>query len=551
MNKKAVVRKARLALLLAAGAAIVAGCMGAGGESRYVTLDVPAERLRTIDTLDLKEMSVPEAAAPGAPTPLAEGISSTEAMLTLEECRAIALENNLELKVVLVEPTISAENVTQEEARFESSLFSNLRYAITDTPTASALESSQTKLTSGELGVNIPLRTGGMITFDVPTSKFTTSSAFATLPTSYGSTFSASITQPLLRGAWDKYNTYGIRIARYGRQIGEAQTKLEVMRIIAAIDKVYWQLYAAQRELEVRRNEYDLAVAQLERAKRLVQAGKSTEVEIVRAETGVAEKLESIILAENVARLRERDLKRALGKPGLGMETPTAVTPLTKPDPVHYNLDRAMLVKGAFDNRMELLELELQIAADARTIDIRRSEVLPSLALGYTYTVNGLGTTFGDSLDQLNEKRFEDHSVSLGLSIPLGNAAARSRLRQAIARRVQRLATRESRRAEIQQEVLNAVDQIDTNWQRVLANRQRTILAARNLEAETRQFELGLRTSTDVLEAQTRLGNAQSAEISSLVEYQIAQVDLAYATGTLLGAARVEWAPGASGIAAK
>ena len=87
------------------------------------------------------------------------------------------------------------------------------------------------------------------------------------------------------------------------------------------------------------------------------------------------------------------------------------------------------------------------------------------------------------------------------------------------------------------------MDQIEATWQRVLANRQRTVLAARDLRAEGRQFELGLRTSTDVLDAQTRLGDAQSAEIRSLVDYQIAQVDLAYATGTLLGAARVEWEP--------
>jgi hypothetical protein len=36
---------------------------------------------------------------------------------------------------------------------------------------------------------------------------------------------------------------------------------------------------------------------------------------------------------------------------------------------------------------------------------------------------------------------------------------------------------------------------------------------------------------------------AQSAEILALTEYQIAQVDLAFATGTLLGAAKVRWDP--------
>ena len=37
--------------------------------------------------------------------------------------------------------------------------------------------------------------------------------------------------------------------------------------------------------------------------------------------------------------------------------------------------------------------------------------------------------------------------------------------------------------------------------------------------------------------------NARSAEIRALAEYQIAQVDIAFATGTLLGSAQVRWEP--------
>ena len=69
------------------------------------------------------------------------------------------------------------------------------------------------------------------------------------------------------------------------------------------------------------------------------------------------------------------------------------------------------------------------------------------------------------------------------------------------------------------------------------------ILDERLFEAEKRQFQLGLGTSTDILEAQTKFADAQSAEIRALTEYQIALVDLSYATGTLLGAAKVQWAP--------
>ena len=92
-------------------------------------------------------------------------------------------------------------------------------------------------------------------------------------------------------------------------------------------------------------------------------------------------------------------------------------------------------------------------------------------------------------------------------------------------------------------EVLNAIDQAEANWQRILAARQNSILNGRLYEAERRQFELGMRTSTEVLDAQANFANAQSAEINALAEYQIALVDLAYATGTILGSARIQWEP--------
>ena len=75
------------------------------------------------------------------------------------------------------------------------------------------------------------------------------------------------------------------------------------------------------------------------------------------------------------------------------------------------------------------------------------------------------------------------------------------------------------------------------------------MLAARVVDAETRQFNQGLRTSTDVLDAQTRLADAQSSEISAITDYQIAQVDIAFASGNLLGAAGVSLRPTSIGQA--
>jgi outer membrane protein TolC len=163
--------------------------------------------------------------------------------------------------------------------------------------------------------------------------------------------------------------------------------------------------------------------------------------------------------------------------------------------------------------------------------------------VGYTYNISATEETRSDSLDMLFDTEFTSHRLNLQMVVPIGNHAAKSRIRQALYRRRQRMATRNDREVLIELEVLNAVDQVEANWQRILAARQNSILNGRLYDAERRQFELGLRTSTDVLDAQTKFANAQSAEITALAEYQIALVDLAYATGTVLGASRIQWDP--------
>jgi len=529
--------------LVFAGFAIIllTGCEPFPGNQKFYEIKIAPEKLRQIDTLELAEAKAEEKSSPSD----ANEIPPENLELSLEQCRALVLENNLDLKVELISPAISAERVSEEEARFEATFFSNITYNKTDTPVATTLDISGSRVDYSytDMGVEIPLRTGGTVTFDLADTRIKTNSAFSTFDPSYNSDLSASISQPLLRNAGHRANTHAIRIAKYEQQITDSRTKLEVMSAIAAVDRVYWRLYAARRELDVRRKEYELAKAQLEQAQRFVRSGQSAQVEVTRAEAGVAQRLEAIIVAENNLRDRQRELKRVINKPGLQMQTPTVLIPATEPDPVHYKLENKKLVQIAIENRMEMLDLELQIAEDISTIDYMRNQTLPLVTLGYTYNMNGLGATRNESFDMLFDKRFEDHQLGLQLLVPLGNEAAKSRLLQAFYQRRQRLASRDSRKALIELEVLNAIDQVEANWQRILASRQNAILSGRLYEAEKRQFELGLRTSTDVLEAQTNFADAQSSEILALTEYQIALVDLAYATGNLLGAAKVRWEP--------
>lgn len=544
-------RRARGMAALGACALLITGCEGVLSEGSRVSID--PQRLRDVQPLGLADRArstqTPDEAreeflksAPGLRR-TAEEAGRVE--LSIEQSRADALANNLDLAVQLLEPTIARETITQEEARFEAVFFGNARQSRFDQPTDTALSGSNVESLGGDAGLRIPLRTGGAITVDLPFNRTETDNLFSTLNPSYSTDLSLSLSQPLLRNAGVRTNTHAIRVAQYQSLISEARTKLEVIRVIADVDRVYWRLYAAQRELEVRKQEYDLAVAQLERARRRVAKGDAAEVEITRAEAGVAQRVEAIILAENAVRDAERLLKRILNRPDLGMETATIVELSTAPNPMRYELDAIDLADAALATRMEMLELELLIAQDVSSIDFARNQKLPLVTLDYRYNINGLGSVWNDSLDLMLDRSFEDHVVGLSVEVPLGNNAAKSRFNQAIYTRLQRLATRDQRRAQIINEVFNALDQLEANWQRVLASARSALLEARVLEAEQRQFDLGLRTSTDVLDAQARYANARSAEIRALAEYQIAQVDLAFATGMLLGASKVRWEPAA------
>lgn len=509
-------------------------------------LGVSREQVRRIEPLELKRAE-PNDVPPAVPEPPAQ------IELSLAESRALALENNLQLRTALISPAIAATQLGVEEAKFETSFFANANVLRTDQPQGRAVfidgllvptvTASQIERLQADLGLRMPLRTGGTVAFSLADTRTEHLNIVAPFNPSFENTATISVSQPLLRNAGQRATMHSIRVAAYNRDIVDARTKLEVINVLAALDRVYWRFYAARRELEVRQQQYGLAEAQLDRARRLVEAGQRAQVEIIRAEAGVAEQLQAIIFAENSLRDREREIKRVLQKAGLGVQTPTVVIPTTEPDPVRYELEPARLVGAAIENRMELLELQLQLLQDVSTIDFARNQTLPVAAFGYDYTISGTGENRGDSLDMLVGADFTTHRAGLQLVVPIGNEAAKNRLRQAIYQRRQRLATRANREDLVRLEVLNTIDQVEANWQRILAARQTAILNARLFEAEQRQFEQGLRTSTDVLDAQIRFANAQSNEIRALADYQISLVDVAYATGTLLGSAKVRWEP--------
>ncbi|UCC96882.1 MAG: hypothetical protein JSW66_13675, partial [Phycisphaerales bacterium] len=165
-----------LFVLAGLGVLLFAGCEQAfdGPESDRTV--ITRERFRAIETLELKEAKDRQSRRADV-----NDVPAREFALTLEQCRALTLENNLDLKVQLISPAIAAEKVTEQEAQFEAAFFSNMGYGKTDTPVASSLDIAGSKLdySYADLGVRVPLQTGGTVTFDLVDNRTKTDSLYS------------------------------------------------------------------------------------------------------------------------------------------------------------------------------------------------------------------------------------------------------------------------------------------------------------------------------------------------------------------------------------
>lgn len=540
--------RSRLALAVAATSALW-GCSQGLFDNDRSFYQAPPEKLERIVNTDLVAESTrpPVTAEEATRAALERGDVRPEwpsrLEVTLEEVRASTLRNNLDLRTQLVEPEIARRTLDAERAKFEATLVASVSRnggnLLSDPAIGSEIDTD-----NASLGVNFPLVTGGAIDLAGELSRTDTN---ATTPVDgfgeWGTGLGFSISQPLLRNAGANVNTASIRIAEHDGQIASARTKLEVIRILAEAERVYWDVYAAYRDLEVRQQQFELAKAQLERARRRVQQGDAAEIEVTRAESGVGATIENIIVAAGTLKERVRRLKQTMNRPDLPIESDTLLVPTTQPNPLGLTLDPVSLADRAVDNRMEMLELELLLATDAIQVAFQRNQALPLFVFDFSYQPFGQGEGFGTSISNIGDLEQDNYSIGLRAEVPLGNEAAKNRLARAILVRLQRLSSKDARRLSIRTEVFDAVVRLETAWQRILAARLETVLAARTYEAEQRQFDVGVRTSQDVLDASTRLADAQSREVNALAQWQKSLVDIAFATGTLAGLAGATWSP--------
>lgn len=480
--------------------------------------------------------------------------------LSIADVREKALQNNLTIKVAQIDPLISGTQLREEQAKFDNIVFAYAKYAEIDAPKMSgdAVEFKSDNATLNgerlklglleqnkrsvelEAGIKIPLRTGGSITLSSPLENKLTRGEFRS--DEYRSAIRFSISQPLLRNAGTKVNEASIKIAEYNQQAVQLSTRLQSIRVIAMVDKAYWALYEAWGQLDVRRQQFEYANQNLNMVKHRVKEGLSAAVEINRAEIGVADRMEALIVAETNLKLAQRQLRFYMNDLPDDLNQATLLVPTTQPDLLKYEFNREKLLDDALSGRLELLEQELKLAADATKIAYLENQTLPLFSLDYQYgALSNTNSSFGQNSRNLLNGEYNDWSIGLKFEMPITNEARKAQLENAVQQRNQRLATKALQTMTVKKEIYDALDYVDQNWQRILAARQQVLIAGINYEAELKQFNEGLRTMTEVLETLTRLGEAQAKEVRAVTNYQIALIDTAYATGTLLGYSKLNF----------
>jgi outer membrane protein len=493
-------------------------------------------KLDTIDTVRPTDLSEsPPATVEQATKESAEEISEPNESvpvveLTLEQVRAATLANNLDLKIDLIDPAIAQRAVDVERAKFEAVFFGSATYNTSETE-----EGLSSTSKDFDAGVAAPLYTGGSLSVDLPFGESDSNYADGVADAAV----SVSYIQSLLRGAGTRINTDSIRIAGYQKHAVDAQTKQTAIYLLANADIAYWNLYMANQELKVRREQYKLAQDQLHHAQRKVASGASPKIEIVRSEAGLSRRIEAVINAETMVEDRQLDLQRIMNRKDMPLNAKIRIVTKTQPHPLGLHIDEEKLVRIALDNRMETIRLELQLAIDDLNIELARNATLPDLTLNYNYAAQTQAGDIGHAFGDFGDKFTDSHSVGLSASIPMGNRAAKARLERTRLQQLQDKVSYARLRQYIQQDVYDAVRALSNSWRRILAAEQNVDAAYRDYKVEQSQFQLGVRTSTDVLYSATGLADAQLSRIRALAEYEIAQIYLAQATGTLLGHSRI------------
>jgi HAE1 family hydrophobic/amphiphilic exporter-1 len=422
------------------------------------------------------------------------------------------------------------------------------------------------------------------------------------LSTSYSPSLSFRLTQPLFKGLGIDQARRNIRITKKQLALNDAQYRARVIQIILAVQQAYWDLSLAIKNEGVQRESVKLAETFLNNVKRQVEVGTQAPIEVVSAATSLEQRRQAVFQAMNSVGIAENTLKNLTADGEKDELWSSAIEPVEPFDIKPVSIPVADAIKLAHENRPEIRQLGLSDEINKIDIDFFRNQAKPQIDLIANYSTNGSAGTpavsvgpncgnpfpdpanpgqkvcagiapvlqgnaivpgvittpfnpsfspppsiadqfvggYGTALGNMFKNEFRAWSVGVQFNLPLRNRTAKANLGKALeSKRQIDLQTRQLMQ-NIEVEVRNAVQAVETAKMRIDAAEAATRYARQQLEGEEKKFEAGLQTTYFVLQRQNELSMSQISELQAKADYNKAIANLHRVMSTTLSNNSIE-----------
>lgn len=288
--------------------------------------------------------------------------------------------------------------------------------------------------------------------------------------------------------------------------------------VVLAVGGTYLQVIADGARVESQRTQVKYAQAVFDQSTTQLAAGTNTRIDVSRSRVQLQTEQERLLSLEADLRQHRIGLARLIGIP---LERTLVLT-----EPFGYHelqpVDETAALRDAFAHRSDLRSAEAQVSAAEKTLSAARAERYP--------TITGSGNYGAVGVTPDNSHGVFTATASVNIPIYTGGRT-RADIQQADAALKQRQSEYQDERGQVEQDVRNALIQLQTAiGQTQLAESNRKY-ALETLNQSRDRFEAGVTNTVEVVQAQQQESSAESDYVSSLYAFNLARLTLARATG--------------------
>jgi outer membrane protein len=461
--------------------------------------------------------------------------SATNLSLSLQDCIAMALEKNLDLRIERYNPQIALFNLSAVRAGYEPELNLSGQHDHTKSRSATVTEKTDADSFSGSLGGLTPW---GM-TYGLSSSASDLNRNVLTPFDSSLSSVALEVTQPLLKNFWIDSTRLNISLAKNAVKGSELGLKLTIMNLVTSVETAYYRMESGYEQVKVQSDALKLAQQLLEENHKRVQVGALAPLDEKQSEAEAAARKADLLAAQQQLETLKNDLKSLMGDDFASWNTQSIEPSETLgAERQLFNLQDSWA--QAFEKRPDYLQAKLGLENQGFHLKFNRNQIYPQLEVFGAYRYDGGGNEFANSLDDLSHRNNSAYTYGGRLTIPLGNGAARNTYKASKATYEQLVLGLKQTEQNIMIGIDNAIKAAQSDYERVGATKEAREYAEAALAAEQKKLENGKSTNFEVLGLQNKLTTARSEEIKALVQYNIDLAVLAQAQGTTLERRKID-----------